>query len=105
MGRLRGLSRASPAASSVRPSREHHRSAPQRRTAGAAIHEARGSRAMSGAGGGGSTEQDPPYVATRERIARYYAAALATHGPTPRGVDWNSAESQELRFTQLLTVV
>jgi SAM-dependent methyltransferase len=58
---------------------------------------------------GGSNEQDPAAVAThamtRERIARYYAAALATHGPTPRGVDWNSAESQELRFTQLLAVV
>jgi SAM-dependent methyltransferase len=47
----------------------------------------------------------PPYMDTRERIARYYAAALATHGATPRGVDWNSAESQELRFTQLLAVV
>ena len=41
----------------------------------------------------------------RDRVARYYAAALATHGPTPRGVDWNSAESQELRFTQLLTLL
>jgi SAM-dependent methyltransferase len=41
----------------------------------------------------------------RDRVARYYAAALAAHGPTPRGVDWNSIESQELRFTQLLAVV
>ena len=54
---------------------------------------------------GGSAGQDPRYMATRERIARYYAKALASHGPTPRGVDWNSAESQELRFTQLLAVV
>jgi SAM-dependent methyltransferase len=39
-----------------------------------------------------------------EAVARYYSAKLAAHGPTPRGVDWNSAESQELRFTKLLTV-
>lgn len=43
--------------------------------------------------------------AVRDRVARYYAASLAAHGPTPRGVDWNSAESQELRFTQLLSVL
>jgi SAM-dependent methyltransferase len=41
----------------------------------------------------------------RDRAARYYAAALARHGATPRGVDWNSAESQDLRFTQLLSVL
>jgi len=39
-----------------------------------------------------------------EAVAQYYSAKLAAHGPTPRGVDWNSAESQELRFTKLLTV-
>jgi SAM-dependent methyltransferase len=39
-----------------------------------------------------------------EDVARYYAAKLAAHGPTPRGVDWNSGESQELRFTHLLTL-
>lgn len=37
-------------------------------------------------------------------VARYYAAKLAAHGPTPQGVDWNSAASQELRFTQLLSI-
>lgn len=42
--------------------------------------------------------------AVRDRVIRYYAAALATHGATPRGVDWSSAESQELRFTQLLAL-
>jgi SAM-dependent methyltransferase len=38
-----------------------------------------------------------------DAVARYYAAKLAAHGPTPRGVDWNSAASQDLRFTKLLT--
>jgi SAM-dependent methyltransferase len=43
-------------------------------------------------------------AAVSEAVARYYSAKLAAHGATPRGVDWNSAESQELRFTKLLTV-
>lgn len=37
----------------------------------------------------------------RTRVERYYTAKLVTHGPTARGVDWNSADSQELRFAQL----
>lgn len=43
-------------------------------------------------------------VDVSETVARYYAGRLAAHGATPRGVDWNSAESQELRFTKLLTL-
>lgn len=35
-------------------------------------------------------------------VAEYYAATLAEHGPTARGVDWASPESQELRFATLL---
>lgn len=35
-------------------------------------------------------------------VSRYYADRLASHGATPRGVDWNGAESQELRFRQFL---
>ena len=38
------------------------------------------------------------------RVEAYYSAKLAAHGPTARGVDWNSAESQQLRFRQLLKV-
>ncbi len=38
-------------------------------------------------------------------VARYYAARLALHGATPRGVDWNGAESQQLRFLQLGRVI
>lgn len=35
------------------------------------------------------------------RVGAYYAAALERHGATARGVDWNSEESQRLRFDQL----
>jgi SAM-dependent methyltransferase len=38
------------------------------------------------------------------RVERYYTGKVNEHGPTPGGVDWNSAESQQLRFEQLLTV-
>ncbi len=37
--------------------------------------------------------------------ADYYAARLAEHGPTPRGVDWNGAESQALRHRQFLRLL
>src|SRR5687767_14946830 len=36
------------------------------------------------------------------RVERYYTGRFAEHGATARGVDWNSPESQELRFAQLL---
>jgi SAM-dependent methyltransferase len=36
------------------------------------------------------------------RVERYYSGRFAEHGATARGVDWNSPESQELRFAQLL---
>jgi SAM-dependent methyltransferase len=38
------------------------------------------------------------------RVDAYYSGKLREHGPTARGVDWNSPESQTLRFEQLLTV-
>jgi SAM-dependent methyltransferase len=38
------------------------------------------------------------------RVGAYYTERLQEHGATARGVDWNSAESQRLRFEQLLTV-
>ena len=37
-------------------------------------------------------------------ISRYYAGKLAAHGASAQGVDWNGAESQRLRFDQLLRV-
>lgn len=39
-----------------------------------------------------------------DQIERYYSGKFAEFGPTSRGVDWNSNESQELRFAQLLKV-
>ncbi len=36
------------------------------------------------------------------RVSDYYTARIAEYGPVPRGVDWNSAESQQMRFEQLL---
>jgi SAM-dependent methyltransferase len=36
-----------------------------------------------------------------ESVERYYSGRFAEHGPTARGVDWNSTESQEIRFAQL----
>jgi SAM-dependent methyltransferase len=38
-------------------------------------------------------------------VARYYGDKVGEHGPTPRGVDWSSAESQHVRFAQLLQIV
>jgi SAM-dependent methyltransferase len=37
-------------------------------------------------------------------VERYYSGKIREHGPSPRGVDWNSLESQILRFDQLLKV-
>jgi SAM-dependent methyltransferase len=49
--------------------------------------------------------QQSPFSAIRGTIARYYADRLARFGATPGGVDWNSSESQALRFAKLMTVV
>jgi SAM-dependent methyltransferase len=38
-------------------------------------------------------------------VAAYYSGKLAEHGPSPRGVDWNGAESQVLRFEQLCRII
>jgi SAM-dependent methyltransferase len=39
--------------------------------------------------------------ALRGQARDYYESKLRTHGATPAGVDWNSQESQELRFALL----
>ncbi len=39
-----------------------------------------------------------------QTVDQYYTKALKTYNATPRGVDWNSTESQLLRFEQLLRV-
>jgi SAM-dependent methyltransferase len=38
-------------------------------------------------------------------VASYYSEKLAQHGQTPQGADWNSEESQTLRFEQLTKVI
>ena len=38
-------------------------------------------------------------------VIEYYSRKVREHGPTPRGVDWNSAQSQQTRFDQLLKIV
>jgi len=40
-----------------------------------------------------------------ETVGRYYSEKLGLFGATARGVDWNSEESQLLRFEQLLRLV
>ena len=45
-----------------------------------------------------SEQPNAAFPAILETVARYYAERLRAFGPTPRGVDWNSAESQALRF-------
>src|ERR1700730_3876102 len=45
------------------------------------------------------------YDAIRIQVEKYYAGQVAAHGPTALGVDWNSAESQRLRFAQLVKVI
>jgi len=41
----------------------------------------------------------------RLRVQQYYDEKIQTHGPIARGVDWNSSESQQLRFVQLLKLI
>lgn len=40
-----------------------------------------------------------------DTVSRYYAQRIAEHGPGPRGVDWNSDESQRLRHAQFLRLI
>jgi SAM-dependent methyltransferase len=39
------------------------------------------------------------------RVSEYYGDRVREHGETARGVDWNSSESQTLRFEQLLRIL
>lgn len=43
-------------------------------------------------------------TAILDQVNAYYSGKIAAHGPVPAGVDWNSQASQNLRFTQLLTL-
>jgi SAM-dependent methyltransferase len=44
------------------------------------------------------------YARILSKVNRYYSGKIEVHGATARGVDWNSDESQRLRFVQLLKV-
>jgi len=44
------------------------------------------------------------HSAIAQNAAAYYSARVREFGPTPQGADWNSAESQALRFDQLLQI-
>lgn len=45
-----------------------------------------------------------PFAELVKRVDAYYSDKIRMHGATPRGVDWNSSESQSIRFDQLLGV-
>jgi len=38
-------------------------------------------------------------------VERYYSEKLRAHGATPHGVDWNSAESQLVRYAQIARIL
>ena len=40
-----------------------------------------------------------------QKIGDYFKNKFEKFGPTPQGEDWNSAESQEVRFNQLIKVI
>jgi len=40
-----------------------------------------------------------------KEVSEYYTRKIEQFGPTPQGVDWNSGESQILRFKQLVKLV
>jgi SAM-dependent methyltransferase len=46
-----------------------------------------------------------PSADIERRVADYYTGKLREHGPTHQGVDWNSADSQLLRFEQFMRVI
>jgi len=42
---------------------------------------------------------------TQKKLSEYFSEKLEAFGATPKGVDYNSPESQELRFEQLVKVI
>ena len=42
---------------------------------------------------------------TRQKLNQYFSEKLDAFGATPKGVDYNGPESQELRFDQLVKVI
>jgi SAM-dependent methyltransferase len=52
-----------------------------------------------------SERPNPQFPAILDTVARYYTDKLRAFGATPQGVDWNSADSQALRFSRLMQVL
>jgi SAM-dependent methyltransferase len=52
-----------------------------------------------------SRPPDARFPSILEKVARYYDERLVTFGDTPQGVDWNSADSQSMRFGRLLGLI
>lgn len=50
----------------------------------------------------GMTSKNTPLI---RDVISYYSNKLAIYGSTPRGVDWNGSESQQLRFEQLCRII
>jgi SAM-dependent methyltransferase len=48
---------------------------------------------------------DPATVRIHAEVSRYYDGKLATHGPTPQGVDWRDRDSQRLRHAQFRRLI
>lgn len=42
---------------------------------------------------------------TQKDLIKYFSKKLDTHGPIPKGVDYNGLKSQEIRFEQLVKVI
>lgn len=51
------------------------------------------------------TAKGSEYETIISDVSAYYGMRLAEHGTTAKGVDWNGAESQNLRFIQLMRVL
>ncbi|MCW6038513.1 class I SAM-dependent methyltransferase [Spirulina subsalsa FACHB-351] len=50
------------------------------------------------------SNNDMSFLKILDSVNQYYTDKIVTYGATARGVDWNSEESQILRFKQLLKV-
>ena len=51
------------------------------------------------------THHPVTHTTITRQVEQYYTGKLESHGSNHRGVDWNSVESQQLRFRTLLQVL
>jgi SAM-dependent methyltransferase len=61
---------------------------------------------IHGSAGRTAASEEPGKVLPNiyDSIQRYYDAKISSHGATPRGVDWDSITTQEVRFAQLVRI-